>query len=275
MSDVNESPDVKIADDGGENPDGAVKHDPKAQGVPEQKKDEAPEIYRPEGIPDHYLGASDHETIDKLYKTADGLRKELSQKKGVPEKFEDYTIELSDEDREKYLSLNDDGVDPVYETLRKTAFEQGIPPAAALKFVENLYAQVHDGANEAAAALKETVDHGYESFGGPEKAKPVVDAVESWITGLQTQGVINEDDAAEMRISSSYGEGLRWLDKIRVSTGEKPIPADFKNDSNAGALTKAELDAMMQDPKYWRQKDPAFIAKVTEGFRQLYGKNAA
>ncbi len=29
---------------------------------------------------------------------------------------------------------------------------------------------------------------------------------------------------------------------------------------------------MMRDPKYWRDKDPAFVAKVTEGFKSVYGE---
>ena len=31
-----------------------------------------------------------------------------------------------------------------------------------------------------------------------------------------------------------------------------------------------ELHAMMRDPKYWRDRDPAFVAKVTDGFKRLY-----
>jgi hypothetical protein len=27
---------------------------------------------------------------------------------------------------------------------------------------------------------------------------------------------------------------------------------------------------MMRDPRYWRDRDPAFIAQVTEGFKRLY-----
>lgn len=33
-----------------------------------------------------------------------------------------------------------------------------------------------------------------------------------------------------------------------------------------------ELQSMMRDPKYWRDQDPSFVAKVTEGFQKLYGK---
>jgi hypothetical protein len=27
---------------------------------------------------------------------------------------------------------------------------------------------------------------------------------------------------------------------------------------------------MMRDPRYWRERDPSFIAQVTEGFQRLY-----
>ena len=27
---------------------------------------------------------------------------------------------------------------------------------------------------------------------------------------------------------------------------------------------------MMRDPRYWRQRDPEFIARVTAGFKRLY-----
>jgi hypothetical protein len=33
---------------------------------------------------------------------------------------------------------------------------------------------------------------------------------------------------------------------------------------------EADLYKLMRDPRYWRDRDPALIAKVTEGFRQLY-----
>lgn len=33
-----------------------------------------------------------------------------------------------------------------------------------------------------------------------------------------------------------------------------------------------ELKKMLQDPRYWKQRDPAFIGKVSAGFRRLYGE---
>jgi len=43
-------------------------------------------------------------------------------------------------------------------------------------------------------------------------------------------------------------------------------------DVKTGGVDDKELSSMMRDPKYWREKDPAFVAKVTQGFQRLYGK---
>lgn len=36
------------------------------------------------------------------------------------------------------------------------------------------------------------------------------------------------------------------------------------------AGSEADLHKMMRDPRYWRDRDPALLAKVTEGFRRMY-----
>lgn len=36
-------------------------------------------------------------------------------------------------------------------------------------------------------------------------------------------------------------------------------------------VTQEKLDEMMRDPKYWRERDPAFINRVSAGFNRLYG----
>lgn len=37
-----------------------------------------------------------------------------------------------------------------------------------------------------------------------------------------------------------------------------------------GGAGEADLKRMMADPRYWRDRDPSFVAQVREGFRQLY-----
>jgi hypothetical protein len=39
-------------------------------------------------------------------------------------------------------------------------------------------------------------------------------------------------------------------------------------------LSLDELRSMQNDPKYWKEKDPAFIAKVRAGFDQYSRRNS-
>lgn len=43
--------------------------------------------------------------------------------------------------------------------------------------------------------------------------------------------------------------------------------------ASLGGVGEAELKRMMADPRYWRDRDPSFVAQVREGFRQLYPEN--
>ena len=42
------------------------------------------------------------------------------------------------------------------------------------------------------------------------------------------------------------------------------------NADPAAELDEAQLTEMVRDPRYWRQRDPEFIARVTAGFKRLY-----
>lgn len=68
-------------------------------------------------------------------------------------------------------------------------------------------------------------------------------------------------------LSSSY-EGVLALHRM-MKNGEPNLQRGATKMS--GSLDEVELTSMMRDPKYWRDKDPAFIAKVTQGFEKLYG----
>ena len=67
-------------------------------------------------------------------------------------------------------------------------------------------------------------------------------------------------------LSNSY-EGVLALHKM-MQSDEPGLKAEA---SNPNSTDMAELQSMMRDPKYWRDKDPATVAKVTEGFEKAYG----
>lgn len=71
-------------------------------------------------------------------------------------------------------------------------------------------------------------------------------------------------------LGSSY-EGVMAL--YRLMQSGKPMAA--QNDPLAaqeGAMDETTLRSMMRDPKYWRDKDEAFIKKVSDGFRQVFAE---
>lgn len=67
-------------------------------------------------------------------------------------------------------------------------------------------------------------------------------------------------------LSSSF-DGIMAL--YQMMGNKDPEMMNTKTVSQSG---NKDLESMMRDPKYWRDKDPAFIAKVTEGFKNMYGE---
>ena len=97
-------------------------------------------------------------------------------------------------------------------------------------------------------------------FGGPQKWKDVS-------RQLLAFGQRNLPADVLENLSSSY-EGVLALYKMMKS--EEP-GLSSKEAVNPNATDERDLQSMMRDPKYWRDKDPAYIAKVTEGFQKMYG----
>lgn len=67
-------------------------------------------------------------------------------------------------------------------------------------------------------------------------------------------------------LSSSY-EGVIALHNM-MKGAEPTISSSENIISNS---SEREVQQMMRDPKYWRDKDPSFVAEVTEKFKNLYG----
>jgi hypothetical protein len=233
------------------------------------------EVYIPEGLPEHMQAKTNQEIIDNLHKAYKGARDELAGKTKVPEKLEDYNIDLGDL-AEKVLKPGEDGKDPVFEKLRGIMHENKIAPEAANALAAGLYEAVAEQIEAGGDAGGEAAgDFDYQAYGGEEKAKPVIDGVNTWAQGLKNQGRLDDSDIEEIQLMAMSSEGLRVLSKLREATGEKPIPANFSEDSGKSAgITQGDLDNMIADPKYWRDKDPAFVKKVTDGFKELYGSDA-
>lgn len=231
------------------------------------------EIYRPEGLADHLVGGNDRETIDKLSEAYLGARKELSKKRGVPEKLDDYSIDLPEDVAAAVLKPGEDGKDPFFEGVRGVLHKHNIPAEAATALVTDFYKEVMAGMEAGQAeggddGAFEKIDTGYTDFGGVDKAKPVVDGAMVFINGLKSSGKLSEGAAAELEILTCHNAGLKAINEIRSLLGDKPVPADIGG-GHKGDVTKDELDKRVADPRHWTDK--VFRAETEEMFKEFYG----
>lgn len=236
-----------------------------------------PKTYRPEGMPDHFYGKSDSETIDKLFNAVEGFRKEQAKgQKGVPEKPDGYALELEEGVEKRFFKKGEDGKDPFFEKVKEIAHAAKIPQSQFQTFVTELLKAGGEMFPDTGGEEKgPPMDVEFKSFGGPDKAKGVQDAALAQIDGLFKAGKIKDEEVAtELRVMAQYGVGLKTLQFILPAFGEKPIPSDPGREEKAPDITQEALDEMMRDPKYWRDKDPEIHKKVTEGYKQLYGSGA-
>lgn len=189
--------------------------------------------------------------IDILAKSYRALEHKLSQNPKPPKSPEEYCINcdhgLFQPDEEINKRLHDMGF--THEQA------QVVYDMAADKMVPMLKEIAADF--NADREVEKLINH----FGGAEQWKVMSRQLLSFEQKNLPADVLDN-------LSSSY-EGVIALH--RMMKGNEPR---LSRDSSAaqGGANEAELSSMMRDPKYWRDKDPAFVAKVTEGFQNMYGK---
>lgn len=101
-----------------------------------------------------------------------------------------------------------------------------------------------------------------EEFGGAEKWNALSGQIAAW-----GQHNLSREVYAALAASP---DGIRAMRRLMESDepslaapGGAPVPAD-----------EGDLREMMKDKRYWRDRDPAFIRAVTDGYRRLYDGKA-
>lgn len=188
--------------------------------------------------------------MDAMVQSYKELEKKFSQMPSVPKSHEDYCINcdhgMFDIDTEMNKTLHEKGfTNEQVQVVYDLAVEKMLPMVVELA-----------GDFQAEREVEKLVNH----FGGLEKWKEISRQLLAFGQKNMPADVLDS-------LSSSY-EGVLAL--YNMMKGEEPIIGQ-KN----GQIDKSgemDLQAMMRDPKYWRDKDPSFVAKVTEGFQRLYSK---
>lgn len=241
------------------------------QGAPADQNDP----YRPDGLPDDFMGASDRETIDKVVaahaaekKRADGLRDKLAGG-ALPKSADEYPeIEYSPEFVEKHgpPAAADD---PMHKIAREAAFNAGIPPEAFSRFVPAvLEAAGEAGILEPPLSLEAEV----QAAGGEAAYKANMGVLDQRFDGLLAQGKIDEGGREELRVAAATAAGQKALLAVLDLSREQGVEIDPSADGGR-AVTVDTVRARMQDDRYdstGAKFDPEFV-KETRRQAKLVG----
>ncbi len=149
------------------------------------------------------------------------------------------------------------------EDINQRLAERGFTPEQAQEVydlaAEKLIPLIMDIAAEFQAERE--LDRLKEAFGGEEKWREIS-------SQLLTFGQKNLPAEVLKGLASSY-EGVMAL--YRMMTGDAKEKAPSPRTEVKPSMSETELYSMMRSPKYWREKDPSMIEKVTKGFQGLYG----
>lgn len=101
----------------------------------------------------------------------------------------------------------------------------------------------------------------YQEFGGEEKFDVISRQISTWAKANLEPEIY---DAL-----GSTAEGVKVL--YSMMSSQEPILS--KEYQGAEALSEDKLRKMMEDPRYWRDHDKAYIEQISKGFERLYPEN--
>lgn len=202
-------------------------------------------------IPDKFKDPSTGELkVDSLLTSYSELEKRLSKTPSVPKSPDDYCVNCD----HGYFGVDKDLNQKLHAKGFTNEQVQTVYDLAAEKMVPLVFQIAAD--YNAEREIEKLVKH----FGGEEQWREVSRQLLAFGQKALPTDVLET-------LSSSY-EGVMALH--RMMKGEEPGLSRAEPAGNKQG--ELELQSMMRDPKYWRDQDPSFVAKVTEGFQKLYGK---
>lgn len=182
----------------------------------------------------------------------DAVRAHMLRALGVPDSPDGYSVTLKNDHIE---------VDPM---LNARLHQKGFTCAQVQEVYdlacEKLVPLIVDMAAEFEAERESERLRDY--FGGSSKFEEIAHQ-------LREFGQKNLPAPAYNGLCCSY-DGVMALYQMMTQNGRSGAPVMRGGSGIGAAHDEVSLRKMMQDPRYWRDRDPRFIAQVTEGFDRLY-----
>jgi hypothetical protein len=114
------------------------------------------------------------------------------------------------------------------------------------------------GASERDQHLSDLKSH----FGGEDRWQQLAPQLAAW--GRRAL------PSEAFEVLTATADGVKALHRLMTAQGEPSLGRSAAPRDEVPA--EAQLKKMIQDPRYWKTRDPAYIAKVSDGFRRLYGE---
>lgn len=206
-------------------------------------------VQRPHGLPDKFWDTGkDEPRVGSLWRSYQALEQRFGRGEGVvPPSHEDYCLECGEHTPDPEVNA----------VLHRAGFTN--PQAQVVYDLARHYVvpKLQDSEkNIEAATVKGRLE---EYFGGKERWNTVSRQLGDW-------GRAHLPDDVMDAMTSSF-EGIQALH--RMMAADEPGISQ-RAGGNAGDLNEKKLKELMAEPGYWRDQDPALVAKVRSGFERLY-----
>lgn len=225
---------------------------------------------RPENVPEQFWdaekGAVKQDAILKSWQdTRNELKAAKSAKGGAaPEKPDGYKFTMPAGSDGKPVPVEIGENDPAMSLAKVAAHKANLTQEQYDIFMQTFV-------SGAAQHMPPPVDLEAEKAKLGPNADAVMTTTIAWVDGFVTTGTLSKDERDELVFMGSTALGIRALNKIRESTGEKQIP--LEGAVQEGLPSKAELYARVGDPRY--QSDDAFRQETDKLFEKVYGTQPA
>ena len=169
---------------------------------------------------------------------------------------------------DRYGELKAD--DPVFIGLSKAAKGADMSQAQFNDFIQVALEELHPILPEPFNAEKEKALLG-------EGAENMITTNRDWLDTLARNGVLNEDEFKLLLAFGGTALGVQLTNKLRLNSGEKPIPIKLNGNANTGRKTPDECQAMMADDRYYADgaAGDAYRKEVDEAFAETHGTDKA
>ncbi len=236
--------------------------------TPENTTANRPEM--PDGLPESFwdaeAGQVKTDDLIKSYSELNTFKSEYDSRfANRPESPDAYEIrlpediELSDEQKAQF-DLSELKDNPLMKSVLKIVHDAGGDQSTLDALMGEV---IKDEMAYQQAATAEVEKHAKE-----EKAKlgqnadARIEAINAFLTGNLSE--------EQVEALSAVGTSAAAIEALETLISKISDAAPKGGGEPGGVITQAQLTEMQNDPRYWRDKDPAFIKQVEAGYAKLF-----